>query len=101
MKPTILFLITCIVLICIAIIGADLAGLCDRQRIQSPDTITIRKAYIVYDIQTYLMDLNNPRYDIGPKGADGKWGTDTNTAVKNFSNDESAIPWFKAMEQEK
>lgn len=96
MKTTIF--IVCVGIFCIAIAGAHIAG---KQAAESPRTITVRKEAIVWDIQAYLMGLNNPRYDIGPKGVDGKWGTDTNTAVENYCNDEAAKQWFPEEEQEK
>ena len=56
--------------------------------------ICIRKSYVVRDIQQYLIDVNQPRYDVGSKGADNIWGRDTKTAVNNFMFDNQARVYF-------
>lgn len=41
----------------------------------------------ITQLQQALIDTGNPRYDVGPKGADGDPGTDTLRAWKNWSFD--------------
>lgn len=53
------------------------------------DAYEYGQAYIptIMQLQQALIDTESPRYDVGPKGADGNPGTDTLTAWKNYSFD--------------
>lgn len=47
----------------------------------------------IKQLQQALIDTGNPRYDVGPRGADGDPGTDTLAGWRNYSIDaEYGIP---------
>jgi len=57
---------------------------------EAPDYIPTIK-----QLQQALIDTGLPRYDVGPKGADGNPGPDTLGAWKNYSFDQYANKYFE------